>query len=187
MKSHGLVGGVVLTLGVAVACGASSNSGPIPPGDGGSSEASASDGGIDRDAAAHDATSDTGHDGAGPDGGASDTGTQDAPDDQGGPDAALCAPPSTKQGATCDACITANCESMWCACRNDTDSVDDAGVSGCQRYVACAEQCVAADAGTPTDCFKNVCATSAYTSAEQKEGQTFVGCLVQYCAAECGP
>jgi|SRR5579859_3559958 len=185
MKSCGFAGGVVLAslaLAAAGACGGASSNNPAP-GDGGGLDASASDGGFDREAAAHDAA---GHDAAVAEAGP-DAGTEDAAADQGGPDAPLCAAPATKQGAACDTCITANCESLWCACRNDTDSVDDAGVSGCLRYVACAEQCVAADAGTPTDCFKNVCATTAYTSAEQKEGQTFVGCLVQYCASECGP
>jgi hypothetical protein len=188
MKSWIFVGGVGLALGSAVACGSSSGSGNFGAGDGGAEDANAADTAIGHDGAPHDATSDTARADASADTGAAEAGDVDASDDaQGNPDAPLCAAPQSKQGPTCDTCIAANCDAQWCACRNDTDSVDDAGVSGCLGYVACAEQCVAADAGTPTYCFKNVCATSAYTAAEQKEGQAFVGCLVQYCANECGP
>jgi hypothetical protein len=121
-----------------------------------------------RDAPAHDAN-------GGPDAGA-----------EAGPDAAACAAPVTKQGAACDACITANCETTWCACRGDADNVSDAGVSGCLQYVACVEQCVADDAGTPTDCIGTVCATPTYTASEQHEGHALIDCRVSYCSTECG-
>jgi hypothetical protein len=130
--------------------------------------------------------------------GGGDTGV--GPDSSGGPDSGpggdaasdgldagvTCPPPGSQQGPTCDACIMQNCPAAWCACLADTDNVDDAGISGCIRYVGCVESCVANDGGTPTDCLQTVCATSAYTMNEQHEGQAFLDCSVQYCSTPCG-
>lgn len=169
------LGAGALALAVLPACG-SSSAGAAESGDA-SVEA---DVGGPPDGAKHEA-GDSGHDGSVHDGG----GSPDAEPD-GGPEAGACAAPVTKQGPACDACITSNCETTWCACRGDTDHVNDAGVSGCLLYVACVEQCVANDAGTPTDCFGTVCATASYTVNEQHEGHALVDCRVQYCSTECG-
>jgi hypothetical protein len=157
-------------------------------GGGGSGNAEATDAAADSDAGPrYDAHTgpDTGVD-TGPDAGAGFDARTDATTAMDAADGGTCPPPTSTPGPTCDACITQNCEAAWCACRGDTDSVDDAGVSGCIRYVGCVERCVASDSGTPTACLQNVCATSDYTTAEQHEGQAFLDCSVQYCSSPCG-
>ncbi|HEY1697388.1 MAG TPA: hypothetical protein VGG39_34740 [Polyangiaceae bacterium] len=105
--------------------------------------------------------------------------------DAASPDAgAECAPP-VAQGPACGVCIATNCESAWCTCRSDPSNADDAGVTGCERFVKCTQNCVATDAGTPTACLQQICAVAPFSTVEQNEGQAFVDCLVQYCASEC--
>jgi hypothetical protein len=165
--------GAAATLALALAgCGSSSSGGGAAAGD------ASTDVGTPPDGSRHDG-GDGGHEGGGHDGS-----TEAGPD--GGTDAGMCQPPVSKQGPACDACITSNCETTWCACRGDTDNVNDAGVSGCLLYVECVQQCVANDAGTPTDCFGTICATASYTTNEQHEGHALVDCRVQYCSTECG-
>ncbi len=65
--------------------------------------------------------------------------------------------------------------------------MDDAGTSGCLRYTWCVQQCVAVDAGSPTECSQVACATSVYTTNEQHEGQAYLGCAAQNCSASCLP
>ena len=165
-------GSGLLSLGFGSCDGAASN-GPESVTDGGPRDSGAA-----RDSSA--AQDSGGFDGSAPDTGAPDTGAADA-----GPDAAWCGMPQTSLGTTCDECVATNCETTWCACVADPVVAGDAG-SGCQSYVQCVEDCVAADAGTPTDCLVNVCAVPPFTSSEQKTGHTFLDCLVQYCGSPCG-
>jgi hypothetical protein len=156
------------------------------------SSSSGSNGGDERDASPADA----GHpgDAAAPedhsvaDAAAADTGAPlpDAgPPEAASPDAASeCAPP-VAQGPACGVCVATNCESTWCTCHGDPSNADDAGVTGCERFVKCAQSCVATDAGNPTACLQQICAVAPFSTVEQHEGQAFVDCLVQYCASEC--
>jgi hypothetical protein len=121
----------------------------------------------------------------GADVGASDAGSPDDASADGPHEAAVTCDPPAGQTAACDACIASNCEGAWCACRNDPANVDDAGKSGCEQFVKCAQECVADDAGTPTACLQQICAVAPLTTVEQNEGQNLVGCLVQYCASDC--
>jgi hypothetical protein len=101
-----------------------------------------------------------------------------------GEEAGLCGEPLTGLGPTCDGCIATNCEPTWCACADPADAAD-AG-TGCLGYVKCVEACVASDAGSPTDCLTTVCAVPQFPMPEQQAGHSFLDCLVQYCASECG-
>jgi hypothetical protein len=116
---------------------------------------------------------------------ASDAGSaEDGGESDAGEAGVWCAPPSNKT-ASCGTCIGSSCENAWCTCLEDPENVDDAGASGCIRYVACVETCVATDAGSPTACLQTICAVAPTTTSEQHAGQEFVDCLVQYCAADC--
>ena len=142
-------------------------------GGGATGDAGASDAGGPRDAVAAD------H--AAIEAGVADTGgALDAATDAG----ATCAP-ATSKGSACSACVASNCEAAWCTCQGDPTGIDDAGNSGCLRYVACAEDCVASDAGSPTTCLQQICSGTPLNPIEEHEGQTFIDCLVQYCDAEC--
>ena len=116
---------------------------------------------------------------------AGDTGSPaDGAEGDAGEAGVWCAPPPNKTAA-CGTCIGSSCENAWCTCLQDPENVDDAGASGCIRYVGCVETCVATDAGSPTACLQTICAVAPTTTSEQHAGQEFVDCLVQYCAADC--
>ena len=117
-------------------------------------------------------------------GGGFDAGSMEASAPDAGDAAGACGQPLTGHGTTCDGCIATNCESTWCACAGDTVDVD--GGPGCLEYVKCVEDCVATDAGSPSDCLTTICAVSPFTMPEQQAGHSFVDCQVQYCAGECG-
>ncbi|HEY8087994.1 MAG TPA: hypothetical protein VIF09_09115, partial [Polyangiaceae bacterium] len=141
MRTVGFLVVVLTTAAASSACGGSSTGG----GSGGQGDAGSSDGAHPRDGTVADhAVTDSA---PAPEGASGDA--------TGGDGALTCAPP-TSRGAACASCVASNCDSAWCNCRADTASIDDAGNSGCVRYVDCAEQCVAADAGTPTDCLQKI-------------------------------
>jgi hypothetical protein len=144
-----------------------------------------------------------------------DTALSDASVD-GARDDAGCGLPRTGRGGACDDCVETNCEPAWCSCAGespppvgadagaddaeaamaDDAMADDAGSAdaadsaasgaGCLGYEKCVVECVADDAGSPTDCFEMVCAVAAYPLAEQQAGHAFLDCQVLYCASECG-
>jgi hypothetical protein len=187
LASSALILCVALSLD-AGACGDNEASGQAAAPDAGSSE-----GGAGADASL-DAAS--GLDTAGPDAGLADEEDNEA----------SCGLPGTTLGAACDACVQTNCEPAWCTCAEESGGAADgggvaeggsadaeAGVTdgaavgvGCVGYAKCVEGCVAADAGSPTDCFQMVCALGAYTPTQQQGGHAFLDCLVQYCAVPCG-
>ncbi|HEY6459191.1 MAG TPA: hypothetical protein VIY73_03540 [Polyangiaceae bacterium] len=174
------------TPAVAVACACALAAAACSSSSGGSNGGAERDGGVADAGHGGDAAAVEDH--AVVDAPSADTAIADAgfpAPDGASPDAGeQCAPPSS-QGAACGACIATNCEAAWCACRNDPNNPDDAGISGCERFVKCTQECVATDAGTPTACLQQICAVAPFSSVETQEGQAFVSCLVQYCASEC--
>jgi hypothetical protein len=187
LGSSALVLCVALSLD-AGACGGNEASGQAVAPDAGSSE-----GGADADASLDAASAlDTA---------SADSGLADGNDDDGS-----CGLPRTTLGAACDACVQTNCEPAWCTCAKESAAAADGGSSGdggsadaetgvadgaavgagCAGYAKCVESCVAADAGSPTDCFQTVCALGVYTPTQQQGGHAFLDCLVQYCAVPCG-
>ena len=166
-----LVAGLLYGLG-APACSSGSGGGSGgSPADGGASDASHPRDGAVEDHTAVEASS-------------PDAAVEASSVEAGADGGVTCAPPTAK-GTACAACVQSNCEQAWCTCSSDPANIDDAGNSGCVRYVACAEQCVATDAGTPTDCLQKICAGVPLSPIEENEGQTLVDCLVAYCDSEC--
>jgi hypothetical protein len=114
-----------------------------------------------------------------------DVGVQDTAMPDSGEEGGLCGEPQTMLGSTCDGCIAQNCDATWCACAADPLDAGDGG-SGCLHYVKCVEECVADDAGSPTDCLTMLCAIAPFTTPQEQAGHAFLDCLVQYCASDCG-
>jgi hypothetical protein len=85
----------------------------------------------------------------------------------------------------CNGCVEQYCDPVWCTCAGDTANVDDAGASGCERYVACVADCVLTDAGLPTTCSQTLCAHAPYSSQEQQDGQKLLDCVVLHCSMQC--
>jgi hypothetical protein len=166
------VGFAALSLGFGSCDGASSSGGSeVGP------DAGVTDGTSPRDAVAAADTSSV------LDTGSVDTG---AAPDAGPGEGGLCGEPHTTLGAACDGCIAQSCDPTWCACAADAlDAGGDAG-SGCLQYVSCVEACVQDDGGSPTDCLTTVCAVPPFTTPQEQAGHSFLDCLVQYCATDCG-
>jgi hypothetical protein len=186
LASSALVLCIALSLD-AGACGGSEASG----------QAAAPDAGASEGGAGADASSDAAS--------ALDTASEDASLADGDDDDGSCGVPGTTLGTACDACVQTNCEPAWCTCADESADAADGGIAdggsaeaeagtadgaavgmGCVGYAKCVESCVAADAGSPTDCFQTVCAVGAYTPTQQQGGHAFLDCLVQYCAVPCG-
>lgn len=155
----------------AVGCGSASSSG---------AGGAALDGG--RDAGSHDAASET--DVQLYEAGAGDTSTPDAGEGDADAGPACAIAPTLSPSSACNACVEDYCDPAWCTCAQDTAYVD-AGVNGCERYVACVSQCVQTDAGLPTTCAQSLCAHTPYTSEEQQEGQALLNCVVLHCSMDC--
>jgi hypothetical protein len=116
-----------------------------------------------------------------------DAGLEDsAVPQESGDEAYSCGEPYTDLGGKCDDCIETNCEPVWCACATDPPDAADDGGTGCLHYVKCVEECVAQDAGSPTDCLGTICAIAPSTASEQQAGHAYLDCMIQYCATNCG-
>lgn len=157
-----------------VAACSSSGAAPAPPGDAGADAPV-------RDAAAFDVSP---FDVALPDTSAD----AQRNDSAGAVDAAASActlPVELSTMAGCDTCVAESCAPQWCTCAQDPNNTDDAGASGCERYVACVSECVATDAGLPTTCTQTLCAQAPYSTEEQLNGQDLLDCVVLYCSTTC--
>lgn len=122
-----------------------------------------------------------------------DTGTTQ----DGGGDSGLACSTSPQTGnKTCDTCVQTSCDSQWCACYGDTNTVStDAGaMPGCLDYVNCVGDCLAGnpDAGVPpgtlSDC-ENACsggdAGGVYAQSSVQDGNAFLSCVAGGCASQC--
>lgn len=145
-----------------------------------------------------DSSTDTGTTGNDSGGGGDDAGTDTGTtQDGGGGDSGLACSTSPQTGnMTCDTCLQTSCDSQWCACYGDTNTVStDAGaMPGCLDYVNCVGDCVAGDpdAGVPpgtaqqceTDCSGGD-AGGIYAQASVQAGNALLNCVGTTCASSC--